>query len=103
MSQDERVPTGRSTTELRVLISEDALGNLDVEWEARIKNTELAVPMRPSHVAGQLFSASFIVLGKSYKGFRDKLIDATNLTSTESNSEGGKASGKKSSKVSSSR
>jgi hypothetical protein len=49
------------TTELRVLIREDSKGNLTVNWLSVIKDTEVVVPMRQSHVLGQLRAASFIL------------------------------------------
>jgi len=78
--------SGRQTTELRVLISEDALGNLDAEWQALIKGTEVTIPMRPSHVAGQLVAASFIVLAKSYKGIFSEVQKALETPPVPSNS-----------------
>lgn len=74
MPMDENV--NRSVTELRIMITEDAQGNLDVEWGANIKGTEIAVPLRASHVAGQLYAASFIVLAKSYEGLLGKINSA---------------------------
>lgn len=54
------------TTELRVMISEGPDGNLLVEHEARIKGTTTIIPMRPSHVAGQLFAAALVMSLKEY-------------------------------------
>lgn len=68
--------TGRQTTELRILITEDADGNLDVEWEPRIKGSEVLLPMRPAHIIGQLHAAAFIIAAKSYKGFAGAITQA---------------------------
>jgi hypothetical protein len=66
----------KRATELRVLITEDGKGNLDVEWESVLKSDKTPIQMRPSHVAGQLFSAAHIVLAKSYEGYRGSLESA---------------------------
>lgn len=64
------------TTELRVMITEDALGNLDVEWQCLVKGTEVTIPVRASHVIGQLQAAAIVVAAKSYRGFRETVQSA---------------------------
>lgn len=65
--------SGSSTTELRVLMTEDSEGHFDIEWQALLKGTEVTIPMRPTHVIGQLITGAFIIAAKTYKGFRDKV------------------------------
>ena len=65
-SQSDASPENR-ITQLRVMIEEDAFGNLDVMHECVIKGTTTIVPMRPSHLAGQLVAAAVVVLNKTYK------------------------------------
>jgi hypothetical protein len=74
------------TTELRVIITEDALGNLDVEWQCLVKGTEITVIPRASHVIGQLQAAAVIVAAKSYKGLRDTVSSA--MSQSNSKAEG---------------
>ena len=58
---------GNQTTQLKVLIEEDWHGNLDVMHECVIKGTDTVVPMRPSHLAGLLMAAAFVIQLKTYK------------------------------------
>jgi len=74
--EKETDSVARDTTELRVLIREDSHGNLNVEWESRIHGTGVVIPMRSSHVAGQLFSAAFVVLSKDYKSMSNAIGEA---------------------------
>jgi hypothetical protein len=53
-------------TELRVMITEDGLGNLDVWHQVVKKGTEEIIQMRSSHVAGQLYAAAHVILAKHY-------------------------------------
>jgi hypothetical protein len=55
------------TTQLRVMIEEDPYGNLEVMHECVIKGTTTVVPMRPSHLAGQLMAAAYVIQAKTYK------------------------------------
>jgi hypothetical protein len=57
----------KDTTETRVLITEDKHGNLNVQYEMIIKGTEVAVPFRYSHLIGQLFVATIIIVTRGYK------------------------------------
>lgn len=59
---------GRVTTELRVQITEEANGNLNVQWAATVKDSTIAIPMRPSHVIGQLQAAIAIIAQRTYAG-----------------------------------
>lgn len=54
-------------TELRVIITEDQNGNLDIKYQAYIFGSDLLLDMRPSHVAGQLHAGALLVLGEKYK------------------------------------
>lgn len=81
--KEQPVVHGRSTTELRVVITEDGQGKLDVEWQAIVKNTEISIPMRPSHVIGQLQAAALIIATQSYTGLRDKFSGTGNSKSKE--------------------
>lgn len=66
---------GLQTTELRVRISENSRGDMDVEWAAFIKGTEVAISLRASHVAGQLLAASTVVASKAYAQISGDLRD----------------------------
>jgi hypothetical protein len=64
---DEQKLTSKDTTETRILITEDRHGNMTVEYQTIIKGTEINVPIRFSHLIGQMFVASIIMLIKNYK------------------------------------
>jgi hypothetical protein len=68
---DQPVVRPNPTTELRVMITEGPDGQPTVEYEARIKGTTTVIPMRPSHIAGQLVSAAMLVLVREYKSVQD--------------------------------
>ncbi len=57
----------KGTTETRIRIVEDRYGNFTVEHVTVIKDTEVVVPIRFSHLIGQLFVASIILLIRNYK------------------------------------
>lgn len=63
----------RDTTELRVMITEDAHGNITAEYMAVIKGTEVAIPLRPSHVVGQLISAAWLINTNSFVGLKERV------------------------------
>lgn len=65
MPADEKRPEN-PTTELRVRIFETPQGDLDVQWQCIVKGTQVTIPVRPSHVIGQLNAAAIIVAAKSY-------------------------------------
>jgi hypothetical protein len=76
----------KASTKLRVIITEDAFRNLEVEWDSIFAETGESVYMRPSHVIGQLITAALIVAAKSYEGFRGeikKAVEAGEVTSKE--------------------
>lgn len=81
MATTELEHQGSATVELRVMITEDAHGELLVQWEGRKAGTEVMVPMRPAHVIGMLQSAIFVIMGKTFSGFRDKVQQAAGLKS----------------------
>lgn len=74
MANTER--EGHATTELRMIITEDKDGRLTVEHDARIKGTEIAIQMRPSHILGQLRGASAL-LERQFYTLKEEL-DASN-------------------------
>jgi len=49
------------------MITEDALGNLDIKYQAYVAGSEVVIDMRPSHVAGQLNAGALLVLAEKYK------------------------------------
>ncbi len=63
---------GHSTTELRVLISEDKNGMLTVEYESVIKGTGVSIEMRPAHILGQLQGAIGILSDGFYRVVRNE-------------------------------
>jgi hypothetical protein len=63
-------PKPNPTTELRVIIYEGPDGDLIVEHEGRVKDTSVVVQMRPSHIAGQLLAASYVVLAREYEALQ---------------------------------
>jgi hypothetical protein len=65
-----------------VQIEEDANGNLDVMYECILKGTTTVVPMRPSHLAGQLMAAAFVIQNKTY---RKLSLISSEKTSIENN------------------
>jgi hypothetical protein len=73
----DKPEVNRSTTELRVAITEDKDGNLDVEWMCTVKGTEISVPLRLSHVVGMLHTAAMVIALKNYKGLKEKLLKVT--------------------------
>lgn len=66
-SSESVASPGSQITQLRVMIEEDAYGNLDVMHECVIKGTTTVVPLRPSHLAGLLIAAAGVTLSKAYK------------------------------------
>lgn len=58
---------GLRSTQLRVQITEDSKGNLNVEWVSKMTDSDVAIPMRPSHVIGQLTAAAYILERKFYR------------------------------------
>lgn len=64
------------STCLRLQISEDAKGELSVEWVAVFKGTDVAVPMRYSHIIGKLEAAKFI-LYKTFYGMEAPEVSRT--------------------------
>jgi hypothetical protein len=88
----------RSTAELRVLITEDAQGNFDVQWAANIKDhPNVVVPLRTSHVIGQLQLAAAMIRDQGFKQTTaDDPADKADISPvTISNSPKGKANGKR--------
>jgi hypothetical protein len=65
MSDDPK-SNPHSTTELRILITEDKDGRLTVQHAAYIKGTEIVIPMRPSHILGHLRAASAVLEREFY-------------------------------------
>ena len=73
MPEATKEAVSRDTTELRVMITEDSHGNIQAEWAAYIKGSEVAIPMRPSHVVGQLVSAAWLINTNSFVGLKDRV------------------------------
>lgn len=48
-------------------ITETADGDFDVKWECVVKDTLVLIPMRPSHVIGNLMAAIQIIASRSYE------------------------------------
>lgn len=69
---------GLRSTQLRVQITEDSKGNLNVEWVSKMTDSDVAIPMRPSHVIGQLTAAAYILERKFY---RDELQSSGSASS----------------------
>lgn len=66
-TQPPRPNFATQTTVLQIQITENANGACEVEWVAKIKDSDIVVPMRPAHVLGTLESAKLILASKLYK------------------------------------
>jgi hypothetical protein len=49
---------------MRVIITEDGTGTLDVKYQVTLEGSDKLIYMRPSHVAGQLFNAAVLIAKK---------------------------------------
>lgn len=87
--------TRADATELRILITEDSSGNLDVKWAANLENSpHVVVPLRASHVAGQLHAASLLILAKAYQGILGDLNNSLKTSATLQTTDASKSSEK---------
>lgn len=55
-----------TATVLKIQITEDGAGNISVEWLTQMKDTGVAVPMRPAHVIGTLEAAKHVLCKQYY-------------------------------------
>jgi hypothetical protein len=60
-------PLEKRATELRLMITERPNGVIILDWQATLKGSDIIIPMRPSHVIGQLHAAIFLLERDSYK------------------------------------
>ena len=73
--------TENPKTELRVIITEDQDGNLDIKYQAYVAGSEVLIAMRPAHIAGKLYAGAMLVLAEKYKLLGDK--SESKVTRTE--------------------
>lgn len=58
----------KRATQLKILVEETATGDVTIEWVSVYKGTDIAIPMRHSHVIGKLQVALFILSKQFYGG-----------------------------------
>lgn len=69
------------TTELRIIIHEDSLGGIEVNWQMLVKDTDIQINPRISHVLGQLQAAGHIIAAQNYTKVSNTNHDGSNSTS----------------------
>jgi len=55
-----------SGIELRLVVTEEGNGNIEVKHQATMRGSEVIIPLRPSHLLGLLRAASAILEQKIY-------------------------------------
>lgn len=60
-------PPEKRATELRIRIIENERGVITVDWQTTLAGSEVIIPMRPSHIIGQLEVAKEILERDFYK------------------------------------